>query len=232
MLSECYHQTFAFNGRCYNTCPERTFIMPEKASSGEIGSSKPESLSLKKRDANFDDLQDIIGRTESLVKNRAIMAESVQKLCGSCHESCIRCKGALDSDCVICDADFNQVVIGSGIGCFRKANATTWNIHEPLQHNLSGYSPLEIIVISFVIVASLVIMCVSINLLCRKHNAENLASSERDKTFSGKYSYNPIVQDSEELMLFRAPVVVAEASDDDSEVESDNFDSLIVAQNS
>lgn len=222
MIPECSHQTFTFDGRCYNTCPERTFIVPEKASSGEVGSSKSESLSLKKRDANFDDLQDIIGRTESLVKNRAIMAESVQKLCGSCHASCTRCKGPLDSDCVICGADYDQVIIGSGIGCLRKANATTWNIMESLQHELNGYSPTEIILISFVMVASVVIMCVCVYLLCRRHGAHNSAAAERDKTFSGKYSYDPIVQDNEEIMLIRAPTIAAAASYDDTEGESDD----------
>lgn len=224
MIPECSHQTFTFDGRCYNTCPERTFIVPEKAASGsgEVGSSKSESLSLRKRDANFDDLQDIIGRTESLVKNRAIMAESVQKLCGSCHASCTRCKGPLDSDCVECDTDYDRVIIGSGIGCLRKTNATTWNILDSMQHELNSYSPLEIIVISFVIVASLVIMCVSVYLLCRRHGASNPAAAERDKTFSGKYSYDPIVQDLEEIMLIKAPAIAAAASDDETEGESDD----------
>lgn len=224
VIPECSHQTFTFDGRCYNTCPERAFIVPEKAASGsgEVGSSKSESLSLRKRDANFDDLQDIIGRTESLVKNRAIMAESVQKLCGSCHASCTRCKGPLDSDCVECDADYDRVIIGSGIGCLRKTNATTWNILDSMQHELNSYSPLEIIVISFVIVASLVIMCVSVYLLCRRHGASNPAAAERDKTFSGKYSYDPIVQDLEEIMLIKAPAIAAAASDDETEGESDD----------
>lgn len=166
--------------------------MPKKKnSSDDVGSSKSESLSLKKR---------------------AIMAEPAQKLCGSCHETCARCNGPLYSDCVTCNDDF----IVSGKVCLHKASVTTWNILEALQHDLGGYSPLEITVISFVIIASLVI-CVAVYTSCRK--PDTLANAERDKTFSGKYSYNPIVQDNAEIMLMRAP---APASDDETDFESDD----------
>lgn len=216
VISECAHQTFTFDGRCYNTCPERTFIVPEKISAGEVGSK---GLSPKKRDANFYEfgsLQDIIGRTESLVKNRAI-AGSVQKLCGSCHESCIRCNGPLETDCVICDSDYNQIIIGSKISCGRKANVTTWSLLDNLHNELNGYSAMEIIFISFVIVASMALMCISICLLFRTHDADNTTTSERDKSFSGKYSYNPIVQDNEEILLIKTQNISNVLSDDESD---------------
>lgn len=216
VISECAHQTFTYDGNCYNTCPERTFIVPEQISAGDAESK---GLSLKKRDASFDELQDIIGKTESLVKNRAVMPSSVQKLCQSCHESCVRCNGPLETDCVACDFNYNQVISGSKLRCIYKSNETTWTLLDSLKQELNSYSPLKIIFISFVIIGSLGLMCVSMVLLCRKNDGDGSPLQERDKGFVGKYSYNPIVQDNEEIRLIRATMVSSAASDDDSESE-------------
>ena len=214
-ISECVHQTFTFDGKCYTTCPERTFIVPETISDGSVASK---GLSLKKREANIDEfgsLQDIIGKTESVVKNRAIMVGSVQKLCGSCHESCIRCNGPLENDCVMCDSDYNQIIIGSKISCVRKSNNTAVTLLQSIKSELNGYSKRQIALISVLIGFSLLIICIFIHLLCRKCELNNASTSERDKNFSGKYSYGPIKQETEEILLTKLPNIPS--NDDDSD---------------
>lgn len=197
--------------------------MPERVSSGSGGSK---GLSLRKREANndeFDNLQDIIGRTESLVKNRAIMQGSSQKLCGSCHESCSRCNGPLDSDCVDCDSEYNQIIIGSSVSCRRKlTNASESSLFGSIKTELESYSALKITLISALMVVSLVITCISIYLLCRRYDSDNGTASERDKNFLNKYSYDRINhQEVEEILLTRlteAPIeTFVDDSDDDSE---------------
>lgn len=220
LISECTHQTFTFDGRCYNTCPERTFIVPEKISTGKAGSK---GLSLRKRGANndeFDNLQDIIGRTESLVKNRAIMVGSSQKLCGSCHESCTRCNGPLDSDCVICDSDYNQIIIGSNVSCSRKLSNATGSLLDNIKSELKSYSTLKIIFVSALMVLSLVITLISIILLCRKYDSDNALTLERDKNFLGKYSYDRINQETEEILLAKLPDHPRETFHDESDESS------------
>lgn len=220
LISECAHQTFTFDGRCYNTCPERTFIVPERIPSGSAGSK---GLSLRKREANSDEfgnLQDIIGRTESLVKNREIMQGSTQKLCGSCHESCFRCNGPLDGDCVDCDSEYNQIIIGSSVSCRRKlTNATKPTLLDSIKSELKSYSTLKVILISLLMVVSLVITCISIYLLCRRCDSDN-GSSDRDKAFLNKYSYDRIDPETEEILLTRlteAPIKTFVDESDDSD---------------
>lgn len=127
LLTECAHQTFIFDGRCYNTCPERSFIVQEKVSEN----IQSKGLSLKKRRHamnidEFDSLEDIIERSQYTVKNRAISSPessiTPQKLCGSCHEICLKCNGPTENDCLTCDSDYNQIIIGSRIICHGKMN--------------------------------------------------------------------------------------------------------------
>lgn len=204
MISECAHQTFTFDGRCFTTCPERTFIVPEKVSAGIAGSK---GLSLRKRAANideFDNLHDIIDRTESLVKNRAIMSGSTQKLCGSCHESCLKCNGPLDSDCVLCDSNYNQIIIGSNISCALNNQTLSGSLLlKNIEHELKNYSLLKIVLVCLFVGILFVITCISIYLLRQKHKFDKNLSSERDRNFSGKYSYNQL--QSEEILFTKLP---------------------------
>lgn len=220
-IAECAHQTFTFDGRCYTTCPERTFIVPEKISDGTVASK---GLSLRKRETNIDEfgsLQDIIGRTDSM-KNRAITPSSAQKLCGSCHESCIRCNGPLDNDCIMCDSDYNQIIIGSNISCVRKSNNDTRTLLQSIKSEINGYSKRQIGLISVLIGFSMFISCISIYLLCRKCNFHNASSSEREKSFSGKYSYGPIRQETEEILLSQLTNAPSNDDDDDDSDASEN----------
>lgn len=189
--------------------------MPEKISDGNVASK---GLSLKKREANIDEfgsLQDIIGKKESTVKNRAIMPGSAQKLCGSCHESCIRCNGPLDKDCIMCDSDYNQIIIGSNISCSRKSSNINGTLLQSIEREVNGYSKQQIALISVLIIFSLLITCISVYLLCRKYYFNDASTSERGKNFSGKYSYGPIAQETEEILLTKLTNIPN--NDDDSD---------------
>ncbi|CRL05005.1 CLUMA_CG018231, isoform A [Clunio marinus] len=222
---EC-KSSFLFAGKCFDECPERTFIVPERVSTSNIRSK---GLSLRKRGMNvdeFDNLSDILGRSESLVENRAVMLASNQKMCGSCHESCLKCTGELDSDCVSCDENYNQIIIGSNINCVRKMNNTTTSLLESIENELRNYSTLKIILISLAIGVLLFITCISIYLLCRKYNFVKTSQQDRDTNFSNKYSYNQLLQESEEIIFSKSPNIPIKLSnnydDDDDDDESDD----------
>lgn len=198
IVPECARTYFLYDGKCYSTCPERTFIVPEKVVADNVRSK---GLSVKRRASNideFDNLQDIIGRTESLVENRAIMLSSAQKLCGSCHESCLKCNGPLESDCVICDLNYNQIIIGSNISCDQKSNNVT--LIESIQQGINEHSVLKIAFISALIGILLFTSCISICLLRRKQKFDKALSPEKDGKFSAKYSYNQLMDNEEKLL--------------------------------
>lgn len=195
-FSECAHQTFIFDGRCYNTCPERSFIVPEKVSEN----IESKGLSVKKRRHamnidEFDSLDDIIGKT-----NRAISSSessiTPQKLCGSCHDVCLKCNGPTENDCLTCDSDYNQIIIGSRIICHRKSNddeninssSTTTTIAteivndgnksvlNSITNQLKNYSIEKIVLISSMIGILLMIISICIYLLFIKCDCDILST--------------------------------------------------------
>ncbi|XP_070490014.1 furin-like protease kpc-1 isoform X2 [Chironomus tepperi] len=193
---ECAHQTFIFDGRCYNTCPERSFIVPEKISEN----IESKGLSVKKRRHamnidEFDSLDDIIGKT-----NRAISSSessiTPQKLCGSCHDVCLKCNGPTENDCLTCDSDYNQIIIGSRIICHRKSNddensnllstTTTMaseivndgnkSVLNSITNQLKNYSIEKIVLISSMIGILLMIISICIYLLYIKCDCDILST--------------------------------------------------------
>jgi len=244
MISECAHQTFTFDGRCYNVCPERTFIVPEKVSAQSKG------LSLKRRALHtdeFDSLADILGKTESLAKNnRAISLGSAEKLCGSCNPVCSSCKGPDDSDCVICDSEYNQIIIGSSIICRLKSDNTTATLNS-ITNQLKGYSLERLVLVSSLIGVALLISSISMYSLCIKCNCDVLPSiTSRFKQLCGKeapsqsgtststakYTYNPIRDELDEkpqqrmLLSSNNKFGIITTSDDDSDDDDDDVGGL------
>jgi hypothetical protein len=223
-FSECAHQTFTYDGRCYNTCPERSYVVQEVASNNI---PPPKGLSLKRRASNideFDSFKDIIKRTETFMKNKDIIvsAAAAQKLCGSCHESCLKCNGPFENHCISCDVDYNQIIIGSSISCKHKTD----DIKPPtalneITNQLKSYSIEKIVLVSTLFGILLMITSICIYLLCIKCDCDILSSlynqtksllnraSRRTTTKTttsmtkngslssterGKYTYNPIVE--------------------------------------
>jgi hypothetical protein len=222
LFSECAHQTFIFDGRCYNTCPERSFIVEESTSEG-----KGLSVKKKRHVMNIDEsdsLQDIIERTEYVVKNRAIATSSLaQKLCGSCHESCLKCNGPTENKCITCDIDYNRIIIGSGIICLPKSstpmsplsstsapgnaldddngNLTTLN---SISNQLKNYSIEKIILISTAFGTLFMFTCICIYLLINKCHCDLLSSFyNKTKQFLYKASGSNIKASSSSLSTNR-----------------------------
>lgn len=214
--SECAPHSFIFNGRCFNSCPDHSYIVQEKASENV----------LKRRELNnnreFDgSLEDIIGRTESM-RNRAAALKAPQKLCGSCHESCLKCKGPMERDCITCETDYNQIIIGSEITC-RPTKSATKLPSDGLANQLKSFSIEKIVLISSAIGILVMITCICIYLLCIKCDGHILTSiCERWKQVMGKasnlsasqekYSYNIVEMEDTPLTLPRLDV-----NDDDSD---------------
>lgn len=220
-VTECSPNTFIYAGRCYNSCPSNSFIVQEKASEN----------ALKRRAANSNEfngsLEDIIGRTETM-KNRATAAaaSSPQKLCGSCHESCMKCKGPAEQDCLTCETDYNQIIIGSSITCHPSKIAINDSTKSPLSsitNQLRSYSIEKIVLISSTIGILLMIACICIYLLCIKCNCDIFSSiGERIKQLASnlstqqKYSYNIVEMEDTPLTLPRLDV-----HDDDSDTSDE-----------
>lgn len=158
------------------------------------------------------------------MKNRA--ATAPQKLCGSCHESCLKCKGPTQHDCLTCDADYNQIIIGSSITCQPVRLPIIDGSKSPLSgitNQLKNYSVERIALISTAISVLLMITCICIYLLCIKCDFDISASiCERMKRLMGmasnvatkqeKYSYNVVGMEDTPLTLPRL-----DGNDDDSD---------------
>lgn len=248
---ECAHQTFIFNGRCFNTCPERSFIVPEKVSEN-VQQSK--GLSVKKRRHamnidEFDSLDDIIGRSKNAVGNRDVTESSTtlpQKLCGSCHEVCLKCNGPTENDCLTCDSDFNQIIIGSRVMCRKKANGDIYesstsaavvlnngnkSVLNGITNQLKNYSIEKIVLVSSAIGILLMIFMICMYIMLIKCDCGVLSSLyNKTKQFllnrassgnaSGnereKYSYN-IVEMEE-----RSPLTTVQDTQTNGEEEEDS----------
>ena len=106
---ECYQSTYLFNGRCFTSCPEQSYIVPEKVEAETNIESK--ALSLKKRSREGDDYETLEDIVDLKHNHRAVQVRVAQKLCDACHKSCLKCDGPSDSDCLACTSEFQHHVI-------------------------------------------------------------------------------------------------------------------------
>lgn len=198
IVPECSRNYFLYAGKCYSNCPERTFIVPEEVVADDIRSK---GLSVKRRASNVEGFDRDRDQDSAIVKNRAIMLSSLQKLCGSCHEACLKCNGPLESDCVLCDQNYNQIIIGSSISCDRKSNNATATLIEAIHRGFNEHSTLKVALIGALIAVLVLISSISIYLLRRKLSiVKVLSPTERDGKFSAKYSYNQLAENEENLL--------------------------------
>lgn len=216
-IADCSQQTFLFGGKCFINCPERSFIVPEKVGAQKSGESQ--TLSLKRGIGEFDNLDDILGK-----HNRAIKIGVVQKTCDACHPSCQKCNGPLKSNCLACDLELELSVNGQKQFCnpiINLSSTNTTTTMDSIKLQLKNYSINQIILISSLIGIIILLSSITIYLLCIKcecdlmasiidktkqflsitrttnANSSSASTSERDRNFSGKYVYNPILEMSE-----------------------------------
>lgn len=162
------------------------------------------------------------------MRNRAATAAGLapQKLCRSCHESCLKCKGPTENDCLACDSDYRQIIIGSSITCQPSQSAIIDDSKSALSgitNQVKNYSIGKIVLISTAIGALLMITCICIYLLCIKCDCDIFSSiCERMKrlmskasnatTSQEKYTYNVVEMEDTPLTLPRL-----DGNDDDSD---------------
>lgn len=205
----------------------------------------------------FDSLQDILGRTEYVVKNRAIEssadATTQQKLCGSCNDVCVKCNGPTEDDCLACESDYNQIIIGSKITCHPKkpnnASITAVITESPnddnklngIANHLKNYSIEKIVLVSSIIGILLMTISISIYLIFIKCDCDFLASiygkskqfMNRASTTNGggggaereKYSYNIVEMEEKFPLTVALPCDYQINHDDDDYYDDDEEDS-------
>lgn len=185
----------------------------------------------------FDNLDDIIGSSEMIAKNnRAIELGLIQKMCGSCHESCLKCNGPLASHCLICDSEYEKAFIGSSVTCEIKMDNLTVTTIDKIASHLKDFTLRKIILISSLVGLFLFVSCISVYHLCIKCD-HGLASiiitetkelfrqkspipvtmkAERDRNYTGKYSYNQVrLEEKESLTGLTALDDVESGADSD-----------------
>jgi hypothetical protein len=209
--------------------------------------AQSKGLSLKERRHathidEFDDLHDILGRTEYAVRNRAIASSAspptgVQKLCGSCHDVCLRCHGPTADECLTCEADYDQIIIGSKIACHSRAvPAPTPPVDKlnVIANQLRDYSGEQIVLISAIVGVGLAAVAICIYLLFARCNLASF--NGRTKLFMGramgtnsggamtereKYSYNIVEMEETSPLTVVKPTDFQIANDDDDDEDSD-----------
>lgn len=84
----CEQTTFNYKGRCFTSCPEKTYMLPEKA--GIISKSKS---------------NDGLSSSAASLHRRAVISNVPQKRCGDCHVSCYKCRGPNAHECTECTSE-------------------------------------------------------------------------------------------------------------------------------
>jgi hypothetical protein len=86
---------------------------------------------------------------------------------------------------------------------------------------MNSYTTTKISFISLLIFISIAMTCIATGLICRKYDFKHSsATPDRDKSTSGNYSYTPIKQDNEEIVLSKlahVPHGESEAYNDESD---------------
>lgn len=195
-------------------------MVPEVRSVEEVTESMESTVSsLKRRDLeefDYDTLEDILGLRSK--EDRAIKPKTPQKLCNSCHSTCQKCRGPKESDCLICNEDFQLQIEGDLKFCrpeiISSTKSTFATTMENIKSHLKNYTINQIILISTLFGMILLITSVTMYLVWIK-NLLSLArlkqvlrlsrngtyngnividTDKRDKNYSDKYLYNPILE--------------------------------------
>lgn len=210
-------------------CPERSFIVPEKPIvAGK--ESESQTLSLKRGVGEFDNLDDILSTTKGakraikigvVQKTCDACHSSCQRCSGPLEYNCLTCDSELELSVNGQKQYCNPIVIVNSSA----ENATNTTTMDNIKSQLKNYSINQIILISSLIGIIILLSSITIYLLCIKcecdlmasiidktkqflsitrttnaNGSSNASTSERDRNFSGKYVYNPILEMSETRM--------------------------------
>lgn len=240
-IADCSQQAFLFGGKCFKSCPERSFIVPETIDA--LKSAESQTLSLKRGIEEFDNLDDILATKKT---KRVVKIGVVQKTCDACHSSCQKCNGPLKSNCLACDSELelDQKQFCNPIAIISSSeNARNTTTMDSIKSQLKNYPINQIILISSLIGIIILLSSITIYLLCINCECDFMASvidktkqilsitrtkntigtssvsTERDRNFSGKYVYNPILEMSETR---KQKFTIENDNDEDFDEDSDS----------
>lgn len=222
----------------------------------EVGVSSVEEVSesvestassLKRRDVeDFDyvTLEDILGLRSK--EHRAVKPKAPKKECQACHSSCQKCRGPKESDCLICNGDYQLQIEGDLKFCRPEIIAPTKTTFattmDSIKSHLQHYTINQIILVSTLFGTILLITSVTMYLvwikfdcnllpltrlkqmlrltkISRTFNGSNANDNDkRDKNFSNKYLYDPLLEmdDKTNIQMDEKLEFHDEASDSDS----------------
>lgn len=206
----CEQTTFIYSGRCYTSCPEHTFMLPEKSNIALNLSSDTDTAKLHER---------------------AIIPKIPQKKCGVCHLSCLRCRGPTNADCTECTSEsiFREVMPNetycdpgeheSGspqvIKLFdhnQYSNDTKRQSHKSIFHQLIEHASIST---TLIYIASVTIVLFIVYMAC-KLCGENPTANSNDKK---NYAYNRIAFDGTDQIAMEQEIMI-HASDSSEETET------------
>lgn len=198
-FTECIKNTFQYEGKCYTSCPERAFMLPEGTAMDLDQPSVRKSASLKARRMTKHRRDTENGNeTERAIK----MPIYPQKLCAPCHFSCLKCKGPNDYDCTDCAPD----------AVYTEKSTNEAYCSAPTPTNYDQIYAVLLVVIP-VLTLFFVIVSVSWMLKIRYCSDDKIRSS---------YAYDKIAFDGKHIITPSEKILSKFGNDDFSSDESEN----------
>lgn len=221
-------------------CPEKSYMIPEKSKlEGQTGESM--AISLKKRDtntSNFESLEDVLHKND----HPFLKHKTPQKFCGACHYTCQTCQGPSAADCIICVENLTLQNSGKQAICSPENLVETKNLYsstiDQIKTQLNKYSINQLILFSSLLGVILLISSVTIYLIFIRCECDLLVgiqnllrgnvcnkvidNDKRDKTFSKKYIYNPILELDEKTLSKDEELFMYHDQNEEYEIETDS----------
>lgn len=207
----CEQTTFIYNGRCYTSCPDHAYMLPESSNI----------------DLNSDS-------ATARLHERAVIPSVPQKKCAACHISCLRCRGPLKSDCTecatesiyrevapnetYCDPGEHEVGSPQVVKLFEPSHSSN-NTDQNLSHKSIVQQLIEHTTIStaLIYIASVTIILFTVYIACKVCGGTSTTVNTNDKK---KYAYNRIAFDGTNDQIAIEQEMMIHASDSSEETET------------
>lgn len=189
-----------YKGRCYDTCPIRTYVFDHTGNSEEL---KNYEINLPKNLQDDDELQSIDRkkRSQNLYRTRNKLSEYYQHTadfavkntisCEPCDTSCLRCDGPLNSQCISCPvgSQLKRMANTNETYCINFSERSSGNAFSNLSNpgfNLNQF--VIILVISIIIFALGLIFFV----YCKRRCLPNVLRKQNDNEITTTYTYDRV----------------------------------------
>lgn len=209
----CEQTTFIYNGHCYTSCPDRTYMMPEKP----------------RKNSKSDHIT-------STLRKRAVVQMIPQKQCAACHQSCYQCRGPMAYECTECTnesfyrevtsnesyCDVGPTIQNDELEVLKLEHASNeTSIHRFSQKFSLIFNQFSIFII-FIFIVLVTIFLIIVRFVCIRltTKASSVNSSGIDKK---NYAYNRIAYDGNNEHIIMEQEIVAETSEDDSSDDAETI---------